>query len=210
MSYRSINATTVTLVDLLQEQFIADPLLRPFFDAGMGGGMVISPRTPQEMADVDQAGLSVWLYRIARDPELVNLPQRRVAVDRFEKRQLPLRLHYLMTPVLNDGDGTTGDPGMEQFFMGKVLQTLHDHPSMRGAMLRGDLVGSGATLTARLEPMNLEEITRVWDAMESSYQLCVSYEVSLVMVASDEEEDRIAPVLSAEPEYGTIGEVDSA
>ncbi len=114
-----------------------------------------------------------------------------------------------MTPVVNETDTITGDPGLEQFVIGKVLQTLHDIPSLQGALLRGDLVGTGASLTMRLEPMNLEEITRVWDAMESSYQLCISYEVSLVLIASDHEALQITPVSSVEPEYGVITGVDS-
>lgn len=204
MTYRAINATTVTLIDLLTEHFNIDPLLRPFFDSGLGGNMAVSARTPQEMADTSEAGLSVWLYRIARDPELLNQPPRRTGDDTWQHRPLPLRLHYLMTPVVNDPDTSGNDPGFEQFIIGKVLQTLHDNPSIHGAMLRGDLVGTGAKLTSRLEPLNLEEITRVWDAMESAYQLCISYEVSLVMIASDKEVERITPVSSVEPEYGVI------
>lgn len=204
MTYRAINATTATLVDLLTDHFNGEPLLRPFFDSGSGGNMVVSPRTPQEMADADEAGLSVWLYRIARDPELLNMPRRRTAFDTYEYRPLPLRLHYLMTPVVNDAERIGNDPGLEQFIIGKVLQTLHDNPNIRGAQLRGDLVGMGASLSVYLEPLNLEEITRVWDAMESSYQLCISYEVSLVMIASSKEVERIAPVITVEPEYGVI------
>jgi hypothetical protein len=210
MSYRAINSTTLTLVDLLAAKFIADPLLRPFFDSGLGGGLVVSARTPQEMADNDEGGLSVWLYHITRDPELLNMPPRRIGPDTWENRPLPLRLHYLMTAVANGSESTSNDPGLEQFIIGKVLQTLHDTPTLQGALLRGDLVGSGSSLAVRLEPMGLEEITRVWDALESSYQLCVSYEVSLVLVASDKEAERIAPVTSAEPEYGVITEVSAS
>ena len=209
MTYRAINSTTVTLVDLLTDHFNSDSLLRPFFDSGLGGNMVVSPRTPQEMADTSEAGLSVWLYRIARDPELLNMPPRRTGIDTFEHRPLPLRLHYLMTPVINDPENSGNDPGLEQFIIGKVLQTLHDNPNIHGAQLRGDLVGTGASLSMYLEPLNLEEITRVWDAMESSYQLCISYEVSLVMIASSKEDQRIGPVISVEPEYGVITGVNS-
>lgn len=209
MTYRAINATTVSLVDLLTTHFNGDPLLRPFFDPGLGGNLAVSARTPQEMADTNEAGLSVWLYRIARDPELLNMPPRRTGVDTYEHHPLPLRLHYLMTPVVNDPETSGNDPGLEQFIIGKVLQTLHDNNNIYGALLRGDLVGTGTTLTVRLEPLNLEEITRVWDAMESSYQLCISYEVSLVLIASDKEVERITPVTSVEPEYGVITGVNS-
>lgn len=204
MTFRAINATTVTLLDLLSTHFNSDSLLRPFFDAAFGGNLVISARTPKEMADIGEAGLSVWLYRIARDPELLNQPPRRISTNQYEYRQLPLRLHYLMTPVVNDQETSGNEPGLEQFVIGKVLQTLHDTPSIQGALLRADLVGTGADLRVRLEPLNLEETTRVWEAMESSYQLCVSYEVSLVMIASNKEPERIEPVLSVEPEHGVI------
>lgn len=206
MTYRAINATTVTVADLLTASFNADSLLRPFFDTNLGGNMVVSARTPQEMADANEAGLSVWLYRIARDPELLNRSKRRTSYDTYEHESLPLRLHYLMTPVANNPDSSTSgnDPGLEQFIIGKVLQTLHDNPNIQGALLRGDLVGTGTTLTVRLEPLGLEEITRVWDAMESSYQLCISYEISIVMIASDKEVERVASVESVEPEYGVI------
>jgi hypothetical protein len=209
MSYRAINATTLTLVDLLTAKFVADPLLRPFFDGGLGGNLVVSARTPQEMAEANnnQGGLSIWLYHITRDPELLNMPPRRIGPDTWEQRPLPLRLHYLMTPVANGGESSSNDPGLEQSIIGKVLQTLHDTPTLQGALLRGDLAGSGSSLAVRLEPMGLEEITRVWDALESSYQLCVSYEVSLVLVASDKEAERIAPVTVVEPEHGVIAEV---
>lgn len=206
MTYRSINSTTRTISDLLDSHFRSDALLRPFFE---GGAMIVSPRTPQEMEEADATGLSVWLYRIARDPELLNLPPRRIGPNTLEYRPLPLRLHYLMTPIVNEHDELGNDPGLEQFLIGKVLQTLHDHSKIHGAMLRGDLVGTGTTLTVRMEPLGLEEITRVWDAMESSYQLCVSYEVSLVLVASDQEVEHVSPVESVEPEYGVITGVES-
>jgi hypothetical protein len=56
----------------------------------------------------------------------------------------------------------------------------------------------------RLEPMSLEEITRVWDALEGSYQLSVSYEVSVVNITPELEPERVAPVEIAMPEYGLI------
>lgn len=205
MSYRYISASTSTVSELLSSNFESDSLLAPRFDSGLGGNMVVSPRTPHEMADLSEAGLSVWLYRIARDPELLNLPPRRTGFDTFEYRPLPLRLHYLMTPVVNDINNGGNDPGIEQLIIGKVLQTFHDNSTLSGSLLRGALIGTGSKLTVRLEPTTLEEITRVWDALESSYQLCISYEVSFVLLSSEKEEGLAVPVGIAEPEFGVIG-----
>ncbi|MGI9393735.1 MAG: DUF4255 domain-containing protein [Boseongicola sp.] len=207
MSYRSINAITRSITTLLQDRLAADATLRPFFDAGVGGNMDVSPRSPEEMDDGDQSGLSVWLYQIRRDPELLNLPPRRISADQIEPERLPLRLHYLMTPVVNFDDAVGNDPGLEQLIIGKVLQTHYDHPHLTGPDLLGDLAGSDSTITIRLESLGLEEITRVWDALSSTYQLCISYEVSFVMVCSDAPEVAITPVDSVEIASGTIVEV---
>ena len=56
----------------------------------------------------------------------------------------------------------------------------------------------------RLEALSLEEITRVWEALEGSYQLSVSYEVSLVDIASDLEPEHVSPVQVVLPEYGIV------
>lgn len=211
MSYQAISATTATLLALLEENFAADPLFAGFFAAGGGGGnRVVSPRTPREMEQAQDTGLSVWLYQIARDPELLNRPRERIAADSLSRRPLPLRLHYLLTPVVQETEAGDNDPGMEQLIIGKVLQIFHDHPKLSGVQLRGSLIGTGTSVRVRLEPLDLEEITRVWDALESSYQLCVSYEVSVVMVASDSESARTAPVDAVEPEHGVIRAVQSA
>lgn len=202
MSYRAINATTLTITDLLTNHFSVDALLGPRF--GAGGNMEVYARTPEEMAELDNTGLSVWLYRIARDPDLLNMAPRRTGPDTFESRPLPLRLHYLMTPVVNRSNADGNTPGIEQLIIGKVLQTFHDIPLVQGALLRSDLIDSDTTLGIRLEPLELEEITRVWDALESSYQLCVSYEVSMVMLASNKEMERITPVQSVQPGYGVV------
>lgn len=207
--YTWVRSTTITLTDLLGEHFRSDPGLRPFFDPGSGGTMEVFSHTPQEMGDQNLTGLSVWLYRIARDEQLLNHPPPRIAYDRSERRPLQLRLHYLMSPIVS-GEVNGVGPLLEQAIIGKVLQTFHDHPLLSGAVLRDDLVGTGIEIGVRLEPLGLEEITRVWDALEQSYQLCASYEVSVVPVHSDEEASRIAPVEIVQPEYGVITETDIA
>ena len=50
----------------------------------------------------------------------------------------------------------------------------------------------------------LDEIARVWDALEGSYQLCVSYEVSVVDIDSMLEAQAFTPVKVVMPEIGLI------
>ena len=200
--YTALSATTKTLQQYLDETFKADPFLGALGFFGGGGSMVVSPHTPQEMIDKNIQGLSVWLYRVVRDPERLNDPSERIAWDQLKATPLPLRLHFLMTPIADDQANVS--PDTEQKILGKVLQTFHSHPQFRGADLKGDFEGTQTELRVRLEPMSLEEITRVWEALKGSYQLSVSYEVTLVNVDSATEPEQVSPVAVALPEYGLI------
>jgi hypothetical protein len=51
--------------------------------------------------------------------------------------------------------------------------------------------------------MSLEEITRVWEALFSSYELSVSYEVTVVAIESELVDD-VPPVTTAIPISGVI------
>ncbi len=73
------------------------------------------------------------------------------------------------------------------------MQILYDHPTLSGSDLQGDLSGTASRFTARLESMTLEEITKVWYALQRSYELSVSYEVTVVYIDSEELEP-VSPV----------------
>lgn len=195
--YTALRATSRTLAKFLETKFQADPLLSGFF----GGGMMVSLNTPQEMNAKPAEGLSVWLYRIIRDEQRLNDPPVRISPTELRPPPLPVRLHYLMTPVTNE---QTGDPETEQLILGKVLQLFHSHPVLGGADLQAEFTGTEVELRVRLEPLMLEEITRIWEALEGSYQLSVSYEISVVNIMPELEPEQVSPVMISMPEHGVI------
>lgn len=201
--YTALLATSQTLADFLQNRMENDANLRTLFDSGLGGNMAVSLRNPEEMTERNDQGLSLWLYRITRDEDRLNDPPVRITASLFHDPPLPLRLHYLCTPVVDQA--TANNAEIEQRILGKVLQTFYGHPVFRGTDLAGDFSGTGAELRSRLEPMSLEDITRIWNALEQPYQLSVSYEVTLVNVDSEIFESQI-PVTEVIPEYSVIVE----
>ena len=70
--------------------------------------------------------------------------------------------------------------------------------------MQGDFIGTNLELRVRLEPLSLEETTRIFDALEGPYQLSVSYEVSVVYIDAAIEPESISPVQVVMPEYGVI------
>lgn len=199
--YTALLATSQTLAEFLQNRLEMDPNLRTFFNAGLGGTMIVSLRNPEEMAEKNDQGLSMWLYRITRDEDRLNDPLEQIAPSVFREPPLPLRLHYLFTPVVDPS--TPNNAEIEQRVLGKVLQSLYGHPLFRGTDLAGDFSGTDTEVRARLEPMSLEDITRIWNALEQPYQLSVSYEVTLVRIDS-EIFDTNPPVTEVIPDYGVI------
>lgn len=198
----SIRAATDTLVHLLEQAIDADPDLGPLF-ALSGGTLMVTRITPEEMRDQGRQGLSVWLYLAERDDQRLNAPPQRLSRDVERPPPLPIRLHYLVAPVvaLNAAD-VDASAQREQEILGVALSALHDHPVLAGSDLRHTLAGSPTQLTVRLEPLPLEAITRVWSSLRMSYQLCVSYEVSIVPVQSSRAAERIHPVRVTIPTYG--------
>ena len=198
--YTALVGASQTVAAFLRQRLESDANLGPFFNAALGGTMVVSLSNPQEMVENNLEGLSLWLYRVVRDEEQLNAPAVREAGG-VRMPPLPVRMHLLVTP-LKTTDVLNG-PELEQAILGKVLHSLYDHPSFRGADLQGDFAGTESEFHVRLEPMTLEEITRIWTALEASYELSVSYELTLARIRSDRV-DQGGPVLTVDPRTGVI------
>jgi hypothetical protein len=199
--YTALLATSQTLADFIQKALENDPNLRTLFNAGLGGTMVVSLRNPEEMSERNEQGLSLWLYRITRDEDRLNDPPERVSANLFREPPLPLRLHYLYTPIVDPT--TANNAEIEQRVLGKVLQSFYVHPLFRGTDLSGDFSGTDTQVRVRLEPMSLEDITRIWNALEQPYQLSVSYETTLINIDSEVFEEN-TPVGEVIANYGVI------
>src|SRR5215469_4614856 len=110
--YTSLFSTSQALSGYLKQQL--GNLPTPGLGFGGGGTRVVSINSPHEMREeMKQEGLSVWLYRIVRDDMRLNLPDEWISRTLLSRPPLPLRLHYLMTPVTFKGTGG-GMPDVEQ------------------------------------------------------------------------------------------------
>jgi Pvc16 N-terminal domain len=204
----SIRAVSLTLKELVLEHLKQDLNLRAFFDPGMGGTMLVSLLAPEQLSKSHE-GVSIWLYRIIRDEQTLNYPPTRSARDRLLHEPLPLRLHYLIVPVVDVKQRPDG-PELEQNIMGAVMQVFHDHACLRGTDFQGDLAGSSDEMHVRLEALDLDQMSRMWEALEHSFQLCTSYEVSVVPIDSALPPQPVVPVDVAMPTYALITSAEEA
>jgi Pvc16 N-terminal domain len=188
-AYTAFEATSQTLKKLMQDRIDAD--------GDLGNTVTVLLKTPKEMGS--EKGVSLWLYRVVRNEFCLNNPPQRVDARLQRRTPLPFCLHYLVTPLLDLSE-------TEQKVLGKVLQIFYDHPVVRGVDLTGSLQNTAVELRVTLESLSLEEVTRVWTALnsESGYQLSVSYEVQVVEIDSAFEAESITPVVELVPKYHVI------
>jgi hypothetical protein len=193
--FTAIRGVSRTLQAILREHITddGDPQL---------AGVTIDMESPKEMREANRTGVSLWLYRVTRNEHILNQPPQRVARDQVLRHPLPINLYYLVTPF-------TDDPVDEQALLGRVLQTFNDHNIVRGSDLQDSLQGGVEELRIALEPLSLEELTRIWHALQEPYQLSVTYQIQMISIESAHQPLHAAPVERKETTYMQILESHS-
>lgn len=189
--FTAVSSVSRTLSGLLNAHFMSgdDPRLST---------VSVHVSSPTEMReDGDEPALSVWLYRVTRNQYLLNHPPARTSPTTVERHPLPVNLHYLITPF-------AAEVTDKQDLLGRVLQTFNDHPILRGEDLDSGLGEGVAELRVSLEMLSLEDLTRVWNALEEPYQLSVTYEVRVAPIDSAHEPRPVVPVLERDAEFVRI------
>jgi hypothetical protein len=188
--FEAIASVSRTLRVLLESHITNDPSF-PI------ASVPIDLRSPKELRE-DSVDLcvSVWLYRVNRNPDLANEPPPPgpSIVNRYS---IPLDLHFLITPIADD-------PESDQKLLGSLVQVLHDHAAIGGAALQGSLRGGPDELRVSMELLSLEDLSRVWNALDEPYQLSVPYLVQLVRIDSGHDPMQREPVLSRTARYAQV------
>ena len=128
--------------------------------------------------------LSLYLYHIEPDPHLRNQRYLNTGPDGLRFPPLALQLHYLVTALDDEEENN-------HLVLGRVLQHFHDQPfltELNGTPL--DTSHGATSPAARItqEMLTLEELSRVWIALRSVYQLSLAYKVQVVAVDSAQTE----------------------
>jgi hypothetical protein len=122
------------------------------------------------------ARLTLFLYEVVEDPSQRNRPPLQDIQPpslTLQKPPMALLLRYMMTPW-------SGDRPTDHQILGRTMQTLYDGAILSGPSLQGGLAGSSQALKLTLAPLQLDERSRIWHAIQRPYRLSVCYEVRVV------------------------------
>ncbi|MDQ6869492.1 MAG: DUF4255 domain-containing protein [Pseudomonadota bacterium] len=192
MIYIVIGEAGKTLVRVIWNAIAADPFLFGLINSES----LLSLESPAEhIENNDSALLSVYRYRIGEDPFMKNRLPVEGTGGMLRRPPLSLDLYYLITPMLADAFD-------RHVVLGKVMQVLYDQPTLDGPDLVGSLAAEGDTLRVIFNPVPLNDVALVWQALEIPYMLCISYMMRVALLQSTEQAGT-ARVVSVNRGYGS-------
>lgn len=109
---------------------------------------------------------------------------------------LALNLYYLLTTYGRDND--IARPFSHEL-LGRAMSILHDHPLLGAEEIALSLPGNDLgqqieRIRFSLQPLNVEEIYRLWAGFQTPYRTSVAYEASVVLIESTREAKTALPV----------------
>ncbi len=142
--------------------------------------------------------VNLFLYQVSESPFLSNqdLPGRGHP-SAYGNPPLSLNLHYLLTAYGSHsaGNGAFLDESQAQLLLGSAMRVLHDFPLVSDslqtvrepvgrAILHPALVGAYERLKICLDPISMEDLTKIWTALTIPYRLSAAYSVSVAQIES--------------------------
>jgi hypothetical protein len=123
------------------------------------------------------ARINIYLFQVLENPFSKNQPWLTEPGGDQRYPPLALDLLYLLTPFASDQPSA-------HHALGDAMRILHDHAILEGPELSDSLRLTVEQLAVVLVPMQIEDLTRVWNALQSPYRLSVCYQVRIVLVES--------------------------
>jgi hypothetical protein len=207
----AIAAVTAALRQLLENGLKADQELA---DATVTMQPIDRARTNGSTANQ----LNVFLYHTLPNAAWRNMDvPGRVIPGETAPPALGLNLYYLITAFGRDND--TQAP-FSHHLLGRAMSILYDHPllsadEIKSALKNNDLWMQVERVRFTLQPISLDELSKLWTGFQTQYRLSVAYEASVVLIDSTQSVRAPLPVLSRTatafgeliPPYPAISEV---
>ena len=150
------------------------------------GEMTLAPPVDVTLLAPDETGgdrrINLFLYRVLENPALKNADWQ-VKPDepsRIVAPPLSLNLYYLMTPYAQN-DPLTGNATAHEM-LGEAMRVFHEHAVVPQSALVQGLHGAAEQIKIMLNPLDPDELGRVWSTFSQPFRLSVMYEVSVVQL----------------------------
>lgn len=212
------NVLAVAGVTQLLKDLINDALVNGDVSQALGADFTVTALPPDrvvvESGQDQPPQLNVFLHRITPNAFLRNddLPTRDRQSRLVERPRLALDLHYMVTAV-------SSEELQAEILLGYAMQLFHERAVLSRELIRNALSASGQPDDAilpdglgviraseladqdeliRITPrtISMDDMSKMWTALQASYRTTVAYDVSVVLIERDLPTRPTTPVLS--------------
>lgn len=203
----AIGAVSAVLRNLLDNGIV---------DVGVPIGSIDVTAVAPDTIDLEDGGepsINVFLHRVSRNIGWENaaMPARDGNGARISNKPLALNLHYLITAYGRDDFEA-------EILLGYAMHLLHERPVLDRRSIRraldpspldatilpaafqaltaSDLANQIESMTITQEPIDTEEMSRLWAAIQSHYRPSAGYVATVVLIEARKPSQRGLPVLS--------------
>lgn len=196
------NSLAIATVTATLQQLLTAALAHATDDLSTSPGKleVSNVRPTVGTTGLTKKGVNIYLFEVTPNAALRNddLPTRRGSGEVAQRPRTAIDLHYLLS---FHGADKFWEP---QRALGIALATLHARPVLSREMIAATVAAIGASsgfeflqrsnlaealepVRVTLEPLNLEEISKLWSVLfQTPYELSVVYRASVVILEADE------------------------
>ena len=121
--------------------------------------------------------INLYLYQVLENAFTKNQPPVSIDASTTQLPPLTLRLYYLLTPYASD-------PRSAHQVLGHAMRVFYDNAIVTGDKMGESLRLATDKLAIVLLSAKLEDLTRIWNALQTPYRLSVCYEVRVVPIES--------------------------
>ncbi len=193
-SYLAISGVTETLKSLLKNQMLTS-------------GIVISSAPPDLEPSTKAKRVNLFLYKTEENAYLKNqeIPGQGYPAA-YGQPPLSLGLYYLLTAFPEKDKYDENYDVIAHEILGDAMRVFHDYPILIDSMeveitpgifeklLHTSLQNQFEKVKITLEPLDTEELTKIWMGLNSAYRLSAGYVVSVVQIESKKPRQLAQPV----------------
>jgi len=155
-------------------------------------GLDVILDSPADLKFSDQSfqKINLYLYQVLEHPYTKNQPMYSHDDATLEFPPLTLKLYYLLTPYASD-------PVSAHKVLGHAMRVFYDNAIVLEGKLEESLRLSVDKLSIVLLSTKLEDLTRIWNALQTPYRLSVCYEVRVIPIESTRSEKAVRTRMSS-------------
>jgi hypothetical protein len=186
----AIAAVTATLQAILGTEITADP--------NLNDTTITALPLDKARGTITTNQLNLFLYQVLPNAAWRNMDMpKSVRPGETGMSPLALDLHYLITAFGREND--TSQP-FDHHLLGKAMSVLYDHALLGPDEIKVAFPGSGLEsqpdrVRITLQPLSVEDISKLWMGFATQYRVSVGYDVSVTLIDSTQPVKTPLPVL---------------